>query len=34
VILKNTVPLAQLLPTDRRFRVIYRDDVATVLARN
>ena len=34
VILKNKVPLAQLLPTDRRFRVIYRDDVATVLARN
>jgi hypothetical protein len=34
VILKNTVPLAQLLPTDRRFRVIYRDDLATVLARN
>lgn len=34
VILKNKVPLAQLLPTDRRFRVVYRDDVATVLARN
>lgn len=34
VILKNKVPLATLLPTDRRFRVIYRDDVATVLARN
>lgn len=34
VILKNDVPLAKLLPTDRRFRVIYRDDVATVLARN
>jgi hypothetical protein len=34
VILKNKVPLAKLLPTDRRFRVIYRDDVATVLARN
>ncbi len=34
VILKNKVPLAQLLPTDPRFRVIYRDDLATVLARN
>jgi hypothetical protein len=34
VILKNKVPLAKLLPTGRRFRVIYRDDVATVLARN
>lgn len=34
VILKNSVPLAQLLPTDHRFRVIYKDDVATVLARN
>lgn len=34
VILKNKAPLAKLLPTDSRFRVIYRDDVATVLARN
>ena len=34
VILKNSVPLAQLLPTDRRFRVIYKDELATVLARN
>ena len=34
VILKNTVPLAKLLPTDRRFRVIYRDELAVVLARN
>ncbi len=34
VILKNTVPLAKLLPTDQRFRVIYRDQIATVLARN
>jgi hypothetical protein len=34
VILKNKVPLAKLLPAGRRFRVIYRDDVATVLARN
>lgn len=34
VILKNKIPLAKLLPSERRFRVIYRDDVATVLARN
>jgi len=34
VVLKNTVPLARLLPTDQRFRVIYHDDIATVLARN
>lgn len=34
VILKNTVPLSRLLPTDQRFRVIYHDEVATVLARN
>jgi len=34
VILKNTVPLAKFLPTDRRFRVIYRDELAVVLARN
>ena len=34
VILKTTVPLAKLLPTDRRFRVIYRDEIAVVLARN
>jgi hypothetical protein len=34
VILKNKVPLAKLLPTDGRFRVVYRDDLATVLARN
>ena len=34
VILKNKVPLTKLLPTDRRFRLIYRDDVATVFARN
>jgi hypothetical protein len=34
VILKNIVPLAKLLPTDRRFRVIYRDELAVVLARN
>jgi hypothetical protein len=34
VILKNTVPLARLLPTDQRFRVVYHDEIATVLARN
>ncbi len=34
VILKNKVPLARLLPTDKRFRVIYHDEIATVLARN
>lgn len=34
VILKNKVPLAKLLPTDRRFRVVYHDDLATVFARN
>jgi hypothetical protein len=34
VILKNTVPLAKLLPTDHRYRVIYRDELAVVLARN
>lgn len=34
VILKNSVPLAQLLSTDRRFRLIYKDDLAVVLARN
>ncbi len=34
VILRSDVPLAKLLPTDPRFRVIYRDDVSVVLARN
>ena len=34
VILKNAVPLAKVLPTDHRFRVIYRDELAVVLARN
>jgi hypothetical protein len=34
VILKNSVPLARLLPTERRSPVIYRDDLAVVLARN
>ncbi len=34
VILKNSVPLANLLPADSRFRVIYHDQIATVFARN
>ncbi len=34
VILKNAVPLAKLLPADKRFRVIYHDQIATVFARN
>lgn len=34
IILKNSVPLSKLLPTDKKFRVIYRDQIATVLARN
>jgi len=34
VILKNTFPLSKLLAVDPRFRLIYKDDVATVLARN
>jgi hypothetical protein len=34
VILQNKVPLAKLLPSDRRFRVVYHDDLTTVLARN
>lgn len=34
VILKNKFPIAKMLVTDRRFRVIYRDDLATVFARN
>ncbi len=34
IILKNTVPLAKLLATDARFRVIYHDQISTVLARN
>jgi len=33
VILKSSAPLAKLLPTDGRFRVVYRDEVAEVLAR-
>jgi hypothetical protein len=34
VILENARPLARVLLADHRFRVIYRDDLATVLARN
>lgn len=34
ILLKNKVPLASMLPTDRRFRVIYKDDQATILVRN
>jgi len=34
VVLKNASPLTKLLPGDRRFRVIYQDDHATVFARN
>ncbi len=34
VILKVDAPLARVLPADHRFRVIYRDDIAVVLARN
>jgi len=33
VLLANKDPLAQLLPTDLRFRVIYRDNLAVVLVR-
>lgn len=34
VILKNKFPLAKMLLTDNRFRMIYRDNIATVFARN
>jgi len=34
VLLKNKNPIAQMLPTDRRFRVIYKDELATILVRN
>ena len=34
VILKRKFPIASMLMTDRRFRVIYRDDLAVVFARN
>ena len=33
VILKNKFPIAGMLLTDRRFRVIYRDNIATVFVR-
>lgn len=34
VLLKSKLPIAQMLLTDRRFRVIYRDEIAFVFARN
>jgi len=34
LILKNKFPIAKMLVTDRRFRVLYKDDLATVFARN
>ena len=34
LMLKSKFPLAKLLVVDPRFRVLYQDDVATVLARN
>jgi hypothetical protein len=34
VIFNTKFPLAQMLMTDPRFRVVYRDDLAVVLARN
>ena len=34
VVLKNTAPLAKFLPTEGHFRVIYRDEIAVILARN
>lgn len=34
IILKRKFPIASMLLTDRRFRVIYRDDLAVVFARN
>jgi len=34
VILKNKFPIAQMLLTDRRFRLIYKDELAEVLVRN
>jgi hypothetical protein len=34
VLLQNKLPIAQVLMTDRRFRVIYRDKLAVVLTRN
>ena len=34
VLVKSKHPIASMLLTDRRFRLIYRDDLAVVLARN
>jgi hypothetical protein len=34
VLLQNKFPIAQVLLTDRRFRVIYRDELAVVFVRN
>jgi len=34
VMLKNKFPIAKMLVTDRRFRILYKDDLATVFARN
>jgi len=34
VLLMNKLGLAEILPFDRRFHVIYRDEIATVLAHN
>ncbi|HUO16794.1 MAG TPA: hypothetical protein VMX38_17555 [Verrucomicrobiae bacterium] len=34
VVLKNKFPIATILVTDQRFRVIYRDNLATVFVRN
>jgi len=34
VIVRNKFPISKMLPSDPRFRVIYRDDLATVLARH
>ncbi len=34
VILKNKSPIVKMLFSDRRFRVIYRDDLAVILVRN
>ncbi len=34
VLLKNKFPIAKMLLTDRRFRVIYRDNLGVILVRN
>jgi len=34
VLLKKKFPIATQLQVDRRFRVIYRDDMAVIFARN